>query len=381
VRPRARRASYPLQYAPPVKLGGRSQGLLFALGLVAGGNGLLLGISLYGLLAAVLHVLSDHAPGIGWAVAAGGGGAIVLLVRSYLRVDTTGDLRYGESLLDYEVKGHARLVDRLGQLARKSSLAKAPALRVVDGALPNAYTVSRSREEAAIVVTRGLLRDLSPSEQDAVVAHELAQIESDEVITAAFADAIAVSIEELGRIKGRFFWSPKEILLGILPFIGAMIALAVIEDFLPEGKNPNALVVIFFVFLLLGALRVLYRAAILSWRGLAQLALFAIFLGPTTLIEWVLEPPTAFLLSRLVSRERVLAADRRAVELTREPGAAVAALRRLGGVEYTLGEPSWAELRFSLFVVPRAHGWFWGRRERLFASHPPITARIERLQR
>jgi Zn-dependent protease with chaperone function len=363
-----------------VKLSRRGQGLLLALGLVAGGNGLLLGISLYGLLAAVLHILSDHAPGIGWAVAAGGVGAIALIVRSYLRVETTGDLRYGESLLDHEIRGHARLVERLGQLSRRASLARVPSLRVVDGVLPNAYTVSRSREEAAIVVTRGLLRDLSPSEQDAVVAHELAQIESDEVITAAYADAIAVSIEELGRIKGRFFWSPREILLDILPFIGAMAALAIVDALLPQGKNPGALVALLFVVLLLGALRALYRAAILSWRGLAQLALFAIFFGPTTIVEWVLEPPTAFLLARLVSRERVLAADRRGVELTREPGAALAALRRLEGVEYAAGEPSWAELRFSLFVVPRAHGWYRGGRERFFSSHPPIAARIERLR-
>jgi Zn-dependent protease with chaperone function len=370
-----------LDYARTMKLGRRSQGLLFALGLVAGGNGLLLGISLYGLLAAALHILGDHAPGIGWAVAAGGIGAIALVVRSYLRVAVIGDLRYGESLLDHEIRGHARLVARLGQLARSSSLAKAPSLRIVDGVLPNAYAVSRSRKEAAIVVTRGLLRELRPSEQDAVVAHELAQIESDEVITAAFADAIAVSIEELGRIKGRFLWGPKKILRDILPFIGATVVLAIVDALLPQGEHPNALVVIAFILLMLGALRALYRAAILSWRGLAQLVLFATFFGPTTLIEWVLEPPTAFFLARLVSRDRVLAADRRAVELTGEPGAAVAAMHRLEGVEYAHGEPSWAELRFSLFVVSRAHGWYQGGREHLFSSHPPIATRIERLQR
>jgi Zn-dependent protease with chaperone function len=363
-----------------VKLSWRGQGLLLALGLVAGGNGLLLGISLYGFFAAALHVLGYHAPGIGWAVGAGGLGAIGLIVYSYLRVETTGDLRYGESLLDHEIRGHARLVERLGQLSRTARL-KAPSLRIVDGPMPNAYTVSRSREEAAIVVTRGLLRDLTPSEQDAVIAHELAQIESDEVITAAYADAIAVSIEELGRVKDRFLWSPREILRDILPFLGAMLALAVLDVLLSKDGNPGALADIAFLLLFLGTLRALYRAAILSWRGLAQLALFVTFFGPTTIVEWVLEPPTAYLLARLVSRERVLAADRRAVELTREPGAAIAALRRVEGVEYAPGEPSWAELRFSLFVVPRAHGWFWGGRERLLSSHPTVATRIERLQR
>jgi Zn-dependent protease with chaperone function len=131
--------------------------------------------------------------------------------------------------------------------------------------------------------------------------------------------------------------------------------------------------------LVVGVLRALYRAALLSWRGLAQLFLYVSFFGPLTVVEWLLAPPTAFILSRLIARERVLDADRRAVQLTKEPGAALAALRRLEGVEYSAGEPFWLDLRFSLFVVPRAHTGYRAWRERAFGTHPSIAARLEAL--
>lgn len=356
----------------------RSQALLFALGFVAAANGLLLAISLYALLAALLHVLGDHAPGIGWGVIAGLVGAVVLLARAFTRAAQTRKLLYGRSLLDYEVPAGGRLLTRLAELHQHTDLPRPPSLRLVGGELPNAYTVSRSAEEAAIVLTDGLLEHLGPAEQDAVLAHELAKIENEDIATVGVADAVAVSIEELARLKGRFFWGPREIFLDILPFIGAMVALAILDALLPKG-NPNALVVLAFLLLFLGVFRALWRAALLSWRGLAQLILFALFFGPLTLVEWLLAPPTAFVLSRLLSRERVIEADRRAVELTDDPAAAVAALGRLEGIEFTGGEPFWAALRFSLFVTPRAQTGLGAWRERVFATHPSVAARIERL--
>jgi Zn-dependent protease with chaperone function len=361
-----------------MNLGTRSQAILFALGFVAGANGLLLGISLYGVLVAALHVLGDHAPGIGWAVLAGAVGAVALIARSFRRADQTRKNLYGASLLDYEVPEHARLLDRLAQLTRSSSLSKAPSLRLIGGDLPNAYTVSRSRDEAAIVLTVGLLDLLTAAERDAVIAHELANIENEDVATVAFADAIAVSIEELVRLKGRFFWGPRQILVDLLPFIGAIAALAILDAMLQEGGG-SGVVALIFLLAILGVLRALYRAALLSWRGLAQLFLFISFFGPLTVVEWLLAPPTAFVLSRLIARERVIDADRRAVQLTKEPGAARAALHRLEGVEYSAGEPFWLDLRFSLFVVPRAHTGYPAWRERAFATHPPIAARLRAL--
>jgi Zn-dependent protease with chaperone function len=357
----------------------RSQALLFALGFVAAANGLLLGISLYALFAAVLHVLSDHAPGIGWGLVVGVVGAIALLVRAFRRAAATRDELYGRALLDREVQDHARLLYRLGVLRAKSRLTKTPSLRVVRGDLPNAYTVSRSQDEAAIVLTDGLLRRLPAAEQEAVIAHELAQIENEDIGTVGLADAIAVSIEELGRLKGKFFWGPREILADILPFLGAF-ALLVILDYLTPRGTGNGFIILLLFALVIWVFYMLWKTALLSWRGLGQLAMMIFFFGPLTLVEWVLAPPTAFALSRLVSRERVAEADRRAVELTGKPGAALAALRSLEGVEHATGEPFWAALRFSLFVAPRADDGWRGWSERVVSTHPPVSTRIERLR-
>jgi Zn-dependent protease with chaperone function len=222
-----------------MSLSRRSQALLFTLGFVAGANGLLVGISLYGVFAAALHILGYHAPGIGWAVLAGAIGAIALIARSFRRADQTRKRLYGASLLDYEVPEHARLLDRVAQLTRNSSLSKAPGLRLTGGDLPNAYTVSRSRDEAAIVITRGLLEHLAPAERDAVIAHELANVENEDVAAVGFADAIAVSIEELARLKGRFFWGPREILVDLFPFIGAIAGLAILDRDIARGRRQR----------------------------------------------------------------------------------------------------------------------------------------------
>src|SRR4029077_7855135 len=165
-----------------VRTNRHSQGLLFALGFVATANGMLLGLFLYALLATVLHILGDHAPGIGWALLAGGIGAAVLLGLSIARCGPTRRLLYCESLLDYEVPEQTTLVAALERLTARSSLSAPPSLRVVGGAgLPNAYTVSRAPGEAAILLPGGLLDRLPPAEVEAVIAHELAHVETDDV--------------------------------------------------------------------------------------------------------------------------------------------------------------------------------------------------------
>lgn len=359
-----------------VRMNRRSQWLLFALGFVATANGMLLGVFLYALLAALLHVLSDHAPGVGWGLIAGGIGAAVLLGRSIARARQTRRLLYGESLLDYQLPEHARLVDRLGELTAKTALANRPSLQLVGGGLPNAYAVSRSQEEAAIVLTEGLLRRLAPAEQEAVIAHELAQIENDDVDTVGLADAVAVSIEELGRLKGRYFWGPREIAIELRWFFLVAIVGLILVSLGSHEQGSGALLV---GLLAIAVVYGMWKTAVRSLPGILQLVLLILFIGPLTLAEWLLAPPTAYALARLVSRERVFEADWRAVELTGDLQATVSALRHLEGVEYSRGEAFWADIRFSLFVVPRAQGVYGAWRERVFSSHPPVAARIARL--
>jgi Zn-dependent protease with chaperone function len=130
----------------------------------------------------------------------------------------------------------------------------------------------------------------------------------------------------------------------------------------------------------LGSLCLLVAMAVVSWRGLVQVAILVFFLGPLTVVEWLLAPPTAYALSRFVSRERILAADERAIELTDEVDAAIAALECLEDGEYERGDDFWVKIRYSLFVTQRARRGLEGWRERLFSTHPSIATRIARLR-
>jgi Zn-dependent protease with chaperone function len=156
---------------------------------------------------------------------------------------------------------------------------------------------------------------------------------------------------------------------------------------LPRSGGEDAGLTLLLLGISLGLIYAFWVAAKRSWRGLAQLFLFVSFFGPLSLIEAALAPPSAFLLSRLVSRARVHEADERAVKLTGGPDALASALTRLVGSE-RLPSSSWlGQRRFSLFVAPSREGgyWTWLARHwpwfsRQWATHPSIPSRIETIR-
>lgn len=77
----------------------------------------------------------------------------------------------------------------------------------------------------------------------------------------------------------------------------------------------------------------LFKVALRSWRGLLQLFLFCTFFGWLSLVEAALAWPTSYAIARLLSRQRVYAADARAIELTGEPEALAGALEAVRWVE------------------------------------------------
>jgi len=99
-----------------------------------------------------------------------------------------------------------------------------------------------------------------------------------------------------------------------------------------------------------------------------------------SLVEWALAPPTAFLLSRLVSRARVHEADVRSVELLGGSEALLSALRKLEMVERWLPGEELSNRRFSLFVCSRPQSGYRAWLAHLYATHPSITSRIETVE-
>ena len=203
----------------------------------------------------------------------------------------------------------------------------APQIYVVPDPDPNAFATGRDPEHASLAVTAGLLDLLNREELQGVVAHEMAHIRNYDIRTMTVMAAL------LGAILLLHDWA---------------------------GRLSRT-----------GALRVGGRG-----RGKA---------GAPLLLLWLLLVLVAPLIGRLlamtVSRTREFQADATAAELTRNPLGLAGALRKL--------EEAFAPTRSvnrgvaplcivdPLGLKAALREGFWAD---LFATHPPIAARIARLE-
>lgn len=124
---------------------------------------LALGLGLPGVLVAVVVAA---AVGAGSAVAAASGAAGSALAATGARPVSEGD--------------EPRLHNLVEGLCVGIGLPK-PDVRVVDDPAPNALAIGRDADSAAVVVTRGLLDDLTRVELEAVLAHELSRIRGGDI--------------------------------------------------------------------------------------------------------------------------------------------------------------------------------------------------------
>ncbi|WP_328956871.1 zinc metalloprotease HtpX [Kitasatospora purpeofusca] len=161
-------------------------------------------------------------------------------------------------------------VDRLCALADMPK----PRVAVADNDMPNAFATGRNPQNAVVCVTTGLLRRLEPEELEGVLAHELSHV--------AHRDVAVMTVAGF---------------LGVLA--GAMTRIAMYGGFMGGGRNNND-----------------SNAAIAALViPLVSVAVYAI----------------SFLLTRLLSRYRELAADRAAAQLTGRPSALASALTKVTG--------------------------------------------------
>lgn len=201
------------------------------------------------------------------------------------------------------------------RLARRAGL-PLPRLYLVHSPTPNAFATGRSPSRAAVAVTTGLLELLGPRELEGVLAHELSHVKNRDTLIMTVAATLAGVITHLAQLV---FW-----------FGGSMLSRGDDE----EGPGP-----------------------------LATLGLL------------IVAPFTATLLQLAISRAREYDADAAAAELTGDPEGLASALGRLeAGNRVTPLNHSPATAH--LFIVnPLSGRGALG----LFATHPPIEARIERL--
>ena len=72
-----------------------------------------------------------------------------------------------------------------------------PAIYVVDDEFPNAFATGRDPSNAAIAVTRGLMKRLTENELKGVLAHELAHIMNRDILIATVSAVFAAAISSL----------------------------------------------------------------------------------------------------------------------------------------------------------------------------------------
>lgn len=106
------------------------------------------------------------------------------------------------------------LVRLVRQLADQAGLPM-PKVYVMESDQPNAFATGRNPENAAVAVTQGLVRRLSPEETAGVLAHELAHVKNRDTLTMTVTATLAGAISMLANF-GLFFGGSRNNPLGIV---------------------------------------------------------------------------------------------------------------------------------------------------------------------
>ncbi len=194
-----------------------------------------------------------------------------------------------------------------------------PRIYVIPSDSPNAFATGRNPQHASVAVTQGILNLLTDEELAGVLAHELGHVRNRDILTSSIAATLAGAITILAH-TGRF----------AMMFGGYGGG---------RGRDRDS-------------------------GGIG--ALFMLILAPIA----------ATLIQLAVSRSREYEADATGAHITGNPYALASALEKLDAYSRRLpmtATPSTAHL---FIVAPLLSGSdFAG----LFATHPPIAKRIERL--
>lgn len=193
---------------------------------------------------------------------------------------------------------------------------RTPTLRIIESESLNAYATGLHEGQYSVTVTRGLVNTLTRDEVEAVLAHELTHVINKDVRTMVIASIFA----------------------GIISVIAEMVFRGLIYSRgggRKDNKNAGPLILIGIAFAVVG---------------------------------FVL----AFVIRMMLSRTREYVADAGAVELTKNPDAMISALRKVEGRSSIKGPDEVQQL--FLDNQPDGVGL-----EGLFASHPPISKRVDAL--
>jgi len=194
-----------------------------------------------------------------------------------------------------------------------------PKLYVITDPAPNAFATGRSEKHAVVCVTTGLLSMMNRSELEGVIAHELSHIQNRDMLIMTVAVVLAGFLAILA-----------DLFLRVSMFGG------------DRDRNVHPAVMV--------------------------LAIVGI----------VLAPFAAKLIQMAISRRREFLADSSGALLTRYPEGLASALEKIGGYTEPMRYTSHATAH--LFIGNPFGESAKGKLHNLFATHPPVEERIQRLR-
>jgi heat shock protein HtpX len=287
----------------------------------------LLGLVFVAFIAAIIGIgAATHASDaviVLFALVLGGGAAIGSLFYSdKIALRTAGAVEVSPNDGDAARRIHG-IVDRLCALADMPK----PRIAIANTDMPNAFATGRNADKAVLCVTAGLLRRLDDAELEGVIAHEMSHVAHKDVQVMTVASFLAIVAALLIRIAfyGELFGGRGR-----------------------GGNNQNA--------------------------ALVMLALMAV-----SIVVYAV----SFLLIRLLSRYRELAADRSGALLTGQPSALKSALVKVTG---DIGKIPTRDLRTAeplnaFFFAPAMSLRGGPSLSSVFSTHPSLQRRLDELDK
>jgi heat shock protein HtpX len=265
---------------------------------------------LLGALSGLLLLIGDYFGGQGGLILAFGF-AVVMNLGSYWFSDKIVLRMYSAQ----EVGPSHPLYQMTERLARQAGLPM-PKVYIIPDQSPNAFATGRDPQHAAVAATEGIMRVLSESELQGVIAHELAHVKHRDILISSIAATIAAAIMMFARMA---------MYAGM--FAGG-------RDDRDGHSNPIALMAMM-----------------------------------------ILAPIAAMMIQMAISRSREFAADAGAARITGNPYALADALKKIDAIAKRVpldANPATAHM----FIVKP----FSGRGlMSLFSTHPPTEARVQAL--
>ena len=286
----------------------------------------LLGLVFVAFVAALIGILAATKQSAGFiifvAIIFGGGAAFISLFYSDKIALSAAGAREVTPEQASDLHG---IVDRLCALADMDK----PRVAIAPTRMPNAFATGRNSKNSVLVVTQGMLHlGLSREELEGVLAHELSHVAHKDVQVMTVAGLLGITAGLLVRFA---FYSEL--------FGGGRRG---------GGNNGNAALLIPLIMLV-------------------SIVVYAI----------------SFLLIRMLSRYRELAADRSGALLTGQPSALASALQKVSGSMTSIPNEDLrkAAPMSAFYFAPamKLHGGGGDKLANLFSTHPSLDKRLEQL--